>query len=843
MKSIRRVLTFIGRLIEPVKYLWPWFLGDSILAIFVTSPQGVAISTSPAYAGSWLEVDLVICFVSLIAAFSAATNLVVARARRDLRIDDRKRFGIAGLIIDGVWVTVVATLPSVLLAISTGIPFVVASLALLALTASCLTWLVVSENDSQSVAQRTLRAARRHRFWFAAVIAIVAMIPLWLGALIAARWPAELSGLGPSLTILVGTSCLATVLACILIALPLIIGLPWSGIAVVGLAVAFNLKMSPVFDAPGTGAHAESKESRSQCMEGKGRPGDLSGFRESFGRRGLRISASEPAYMVSAEGGGIRAAYWTATTLAQLDLETADAFSRRVFLLSGVSGGSLGVATWLAAREKAGSVPSERMKLITSFLSSDFLSPLIGGFLYLDVPRLIFGRLWFTARRDQAFEKALASRWREVGGTDFFDREYFRLCLRSFGDSPPDVVFGSTDALTGTPVQLTAGDDRSFEGTTIEHASVAEAVHLSARFPFLSPAAEVGTNAGKLWRSWHPSDGPSSREIFQKGFDQATIDATSLPEAEELRRSGLGVYIRTAVLVDGGYVDNSALAPALRILRDRKFWIKTNSPGAKADADIPIRLVHISNDPGRLCLRESPGDPTKASQRVKRFLDVSGQNPLCRYDYDELEGSLSALPFGWLTTPIQTLLAVRSQQGAAKSEALAEQILAPAKSPVKSVGSAPLVGNEQWSEFSVKTSIYDALNLPDFGDRMASLPTINRQEVATIRSTLFAQEAQMRRQTSAYQRTGALEGAALTKYLRQLDEWHASINEVFATDKGCDAAKKPESPPLGWVLSRQNANELNCLRAFAARRNLNLVTLPAVPSTVPVKPLDAATAH
>jgi hypothetical protein len=56
--------------------------------------------------------------------------------------------------------------------------------------------------------------------------------------------------------------------------------------------------------------------------------------------------------LVSAEGGGIRAAYWTGVGLGRMEEATNETFSTTVVSMSGVSGGSLGIATWLAAQEK-----------------------------------------------------------------------------------------------------------------------------------------------------------------------------------------------------------------------------------------------------------------------------------------------------------------------------------------------------------------------------------------------------------------------------------------------------------------------------------------------------------
>src|SRR5699024_886813 len=55
-----------------------------------------------------------------------------------------------------------------------------------------------------------------------------------------------------------------------------------------------------------------------------------------------------PLYLVAAEGGGIRAAYWAGVVLAKLQDDSRGRFSRHVFGMSGVSGGSLAVSSFAA---------------------------------------------------------------------------------------------------------------------------------------------------------------------------------------------------------------------------------------------------------------------------------------------------------------------------------------------------------------------------------------------------------------------------------------------------------------------------------------------------------------
>lgn len=82
---------------------------------------------------------------------------------------------------------------------------------------------------------------------------------------------------------------------------------------------------------------------------------------EAKGPRGAPLDARQAAWAgasltphvaVHADGGGIRAAYFTAMVLARADDLTCGAFGARVFAASGVSGGSLGLTAWAVLRQE-----------------------------------------------------------------------------------------------------------------------------------------------------------------------------------------------------------------------------------------------------------------------------------------------------------------------------------------------------------------------------------------------------------------------------------------------------------------------------------------------------------
>ena len=206
-----------------------------------------------------------------------------------------------------------------------------------------------------------------------------------------------------------------------------------------------------------------------------------------------------PMLLISAEGGGIRAAYWTAVSLEELSQSGPRPLLEQTELLSGVSGGSLGLATWLAAQE----VPKgARLECLRKFLSSDFFTPLIAGLLFLDIPRLFIPKSLLDSHRGDYFEAYIARRWLALTGNSFF---YRRLKNLRLSQSNAKIYFSTTDALSGQFVAFGNATAPLPPGANVENASrlndvlrehladlrVAQAVHMSARFPYVSPNPDV----------------------------------------------------------------------------------------------------------------------------------------------------------------------------------------------------------------------------------------------------------------------------------------------------------------------------------------------------------------
>src|SRR5262245_14922442 len=118
-----------------------------------------------------------------------------------------------------------------------------------------------------------------------------------------------------------------------------------------------------------------------------------------------------PLFLVATEGGGLRAAYWTAAVLSEAQRQFP-AFSDHCFAISGVSGGSLGAAVFsgLLASGLVAAKPDEFRKAAGTVLSRDFLAPTTARMLGADLPQQF---LFFPILPDRAdaIERAWQNAW------------------------------------------------------------------------------------------------------------------------------------------------------------------------------------------------------------------------------------------------------------------------------------------------------------------------------------------------------------------------------------------------------------------------------------------------
>jgi hypothetical protein len=242
--------------------------------------------------------------------------------------------------------------------------------------------------------------------------------------------------------------------------------------------------------------------------------------RQPEGRRVLTI--------VTASGGGIQAAAWTARVLAGLDEKTDGCFSQSVALLSAVSGGSVGSYFTLSAFDVKGSLAQRRRQAVVDAAKASSLEETAWGIFFPDLCRAFNPFRSSIHDRGWAMERGwLRARVRHLNDdAKTVESESLRDWTERTGAGLlPAVVFNATRIEDGLPLRLsTVAAANDVEGgltATFRYGCVpakpgyfdlatVTAARLSATFPYVSPITQPKDKDEKcnceLLR-WHVADG------------------------------------------------------------------------------------------------------------------------------------------------------------------------------------------------------------------------------------------------------------------------------------------------------------------------------------------------
>jgi hypothetical protein len=294
---------------------------------------------------------------------------------------------------------------------------------------------------------------------------------------------------------------------------------------------------------------------------------DFNAFLDRLGEDGR---SPIPVVFVASEGGGIRAAYWTAVVLEALR-ERVPELERHLYALSGVSGGSVGLAGWLVSRraELCGIAEGDAGPSVARSLGMDFVAPAIATLLYPDMIQRYLPWPIQSFDRSRALEEGWQRAFAHAPDRPF---EGTLSALYEGCERLPHLMLNSTVVETGQRAVLTllATNPHGADPVLIDHfdamdekytawkQSLAGLAHHSARFPVVSPAGTV----------------------------------------EETGKDGK----RTSAfrLVDGGYFDNSGIQTALELIGYLQ---------QEAQRGFTPLLILVRNDPDRTRRCKGPCTP------------------------------------------------------------------------------------------------------------------------------------------------------------------------------------------------------------------------------------------
>ncbi|MGH8982521.1 MAG: hypothetical protein ACRDY6_01440, partial [Acidimicrobiia bacterium] len=314
-----------------------------------------------------------------------------------------------------------------------------------------------------------------------------------------------------------------------------------------------------------------------------------------------------PMFLIATSGGGARAAYWTLLTTNCLfgaaapagvrsDLEACQrepAAWDDVFMASGISGGSLGLAMYSAAQQRGDpTVP------LDDVFADGFLDPVVASMLFVDVPNSVVKNDTWTDRaawlelaweekekglRDGLFETQLGTENApqlpvlllnsaavedgcrlNVSVVDLVDERSAaaRSTCRAVGRFEQPQPEESEDPRKPRPASAT----RDVDDYVCSDINLSTAALLSARFPFVSPTGGLTACEG--------SNVPPGDHTFG---------------------------------VDGGYVDSSAASPLVEILDASVDEAETQLAPDPGEPDVCVQPVVLQIDNGYSDLTKPKG--------------------------------------------------------------------------------------------------------------------------------------------------------------------------------------------------------------------------------------------
>ncbi|WP_330262010.1 hypothetical protein [Streptomyces sp. NBC_00539] len=281
-----------------------------------------------------------------------------------------------------------------------------------------------------------------------------------------------------------------------------------------------------------------------------------------------------PMVFVAAAGGGIRAAYWTSSAMDQLTTASPCA-SSYTFGMSGVSGGSLGLAAHTLSLQASARAEAGRM-VVRRMADEDALAADIAALLYRDGTHAFHGmnRVLDGTIGDRAsvFERA----WeKSMPGPDGWERNFFTATRPAPASTVagagwhPLLMLNGTDVTSGCRIAVSArwttgrtpdetlrcqravvshaGGGTQFATATVDAGAFTDsancgirdlglrmstAAHLSARFAYVSPS-------GTMYRCL--------------SNDEKKLSASKKKNPDLISS------------IDGGYLENSGIAALLEL--------------------------------------------------------------------------------------------------------------------------------------------------------------------------------------------------------------------------------------------------------------------------------------
>jgi hypothetical protein len=340
-----------------------------------------------------------------------------------------------------------------------------------------------------------------------------------------------------------------------------------------------------------------------------------------------------PVFFVSAQGGGMYAAYHPALSLARLTDQCPE-FAHHLFGISSVSGGSLGAAVFAEllrtlpakapndpASPSASCSPTGGPEVdnllqtkVQEFFNTDFLSPVIASAFIFDIPSLFVPQLRFGQDRARALEFGFETAWRKLGltgrGADGLSSDFLERWEPT--GLAPALFMSTTGVNFGIPV-LVSQVDWSYNPASTPSAKAAEKMRgAEAAAP---SAALVQSVLERLSRSddqlqqvgvsnildFRPDVQlpTSTAVVLSARFPFVTPPGVIMANAQIASKSGLYQKTKVLELTDGAFYDNSGGIVARDIIAALARHLDKDARFKDFKDSVRLHLIRFTDTPAK----------------------------------------------------------------------------------------------------------------------------------------------------------------------------------------------------------------------------------------------------
>ncbi|MBI1305965.1 MAG: hypothetical protein GC181_05065 [Bacteroidetes bacterium] len=219
----------------------------------------------------------------------------------------------------------------------------------------------------------------------------------------------------------------------------------------------------------------------------------------------LQNRDSLDVYLVMAEGGGIRSAYWTSGVIGKLNEDHPD-FVNHIYAYSAVSGGALGTMVLGSVTNKS---PGEISNCSRFMLSEDYLAPVTAGLTFQDMlqrfipfPVVKFDRMRILEHSWEQGWKYCNNNQSTINWNNGFISTFANNDFPLFILNSTHVESGMRAVISNVKLnRLREGHIKDVLDTLQCDIPISTAIGLSSRFPFMTPPALLRKPNGKVWGS------------------------------------------------------------------------------------------------------------------------------------------------------------------------------------------------------------------------------------------------------------------------------------------------------------------------------------------------------